>query len=320
MDYKKELQTLDESIFSQMRLCSFDLVCQEYEIDFAPLEKHELYKLYKDEQALSAYFTIPGSLSNALKIYLPKEKYDEEVFSLQKSLVVKFVIVVLAIALLSLLFSIYALTPYRNALALTEEFIKDILHDFNTPLSTLRLNISMLKEERGESSKIKRIENSVQNILNLQANLRAYLTNHKGQKESFELKELLQERVSSLEKSFKEIEFIVDVEPLTLETNRESFTRVIDNLLSNAAKYNRRGGKVIFRLEGKTLVVEDTGKGIRNPQRVFDRFYKEQERGIGIGLHIVKKLCDELEIEISLESELNSGTKFYLDLSQLTLY
>jgi len=46
---------------------------------------------------------------------------------------------------------------------------------------------------------------------------------------------------------------------------------------------------------------------------------KEQERGLGVGLHIVKKLCDEMKIKISVESKLGLGSVFKLDISALTL-
>jgi len=303
LNYQKELQSLDENIFSKMRLCSFSLQCKEFQFDFVPKKKYELYKLYKDDDALSAYFSIPNATKNALKIYLPKKKYMQEVKSLQKSLLLSFFIVVIVIVLLSILFALYALYPLRKALHVTEEFIKDILHDFNTPLSTLRLNVSMLKSETGQTPKIQRIENSVQNILNLQSNLRAYLHSHTSQKETFDVDAFLQERVAALEANYTQLSFVVDAEHVAVNTNKDALTRIVDNLLSNAAKYNKKDGKVIVRFRDEILKIQDTGKGIKNPKRVFERFYKEQDRGIGIGLHIVKKLCEELNIDITLLSE-----------------
>lgn len=238
----------------------------------------------------------------------------QEVNTLQKELLWNFFIVVFVIAILSFLFALYALSPLRKALHVTEEFIKDILHDFNTPLSTLRLNVSMLKSETGENTKIERIENAVQNILNLQANLRAYLHSHVTQKEQIVLKEFLEERINLIESNYRDITFHIEVPATVLHVNKDSFTRIIDNLLSNAAKYNKKEGYVKVYLKGDILVIEDSGKGIENPKRVFERFYKEQERGIGIGLHIVKKLCEELEITISLESTVGVGTYFFLNL------
>ncbi len=316
--YDKERQTLDESIFSKMRVCSYSLRCKEFDIGFVPAKKYELYKLYKDDKALSVYFPIPKSEKNNLKIFLPKENYTKELRKLKSDVILKFFVVLFIIFILSAFFSFYALYPLRNALRLTEEFIKDILHDFNTPLATLRLNVAMLKSELKENTKIRRIENSVQTILNLQGNLRAYLSSHVAQKEEYLLKEFLAERVALLGANYRHIAFTIDVnEKVKLFTNKDSFTRIIDNLLSNAAKYNKQNGSVSLKLEESVLKIQDTGKGIQNPKRVFERFYKEQERGIGIGLHIVQKLCQELEIQISLESKVGEGSVFSLDLSNI---
>jgi len=320
IDYKREVQVLDENMFSKMRICSFNLKCSEFEIDFADAESNELYRLNKTKDALSAYFSIANSSKNVLKIYLPIEKYNSKLNNLREKIFLQFVIVLLVIIILSSFFSLYTISPLRNALRLTEEFIKDILHDFNTPISTLRLNVSMLESEIGSNKKINRIEKSVQNILNLQSHLKSYLDNHEAQKEQFDLDSFLKERVSLLESNYNGIKFYVELkEDVKLFTNKEAFTRIVDNILSNAAKYNKQEGKVIVLFKGNILEIKDTGKGIKNPKKVFDRFYKEQERGIGIGLHIVKKFCDELRISISLKSKIGEGSSFYLDLRELIL-
>jgi len=318
MDYKKELETLDDTIFSQMRICSLNLKCDEFKIDFVPMDEDKLYKLYKNENSISSYFSIPNSTKNSLKIYLLMDTYNQKIGELKQDILLNFLAVMVVSLLLSFAFAIYTLYPLRNALNLTEEFIKDILHDFNTPLSTLRLNSSMLAEEIGENLKLKRIQNSVSNILNLQSNLRSYLDNHSSQKEKFHLRELLQERITMIEKNFKDLEFKVELEEIVLDTNKAAFTRILDNLLINAAKYNKKNGKVILKLENNMFKIEDTGIGIKNPSKVFERFYKEQERGIGIGLHIVKKLCEELGITIRVDSIVDKGTIFYLNIKNLT--
>jgi signal transduction histidine kinase len=317
LNFQKEKQQLDTEIFSQMRICSFDLQCREYKIDFVPKDKHELYKLYKTAKEISSYFTIPSSQGYYLKIYLEQQQYAEKIATIRDSLLVKFLFLELIVALLSFGFALYALSPLRNALRLTEEFIKDILHDFNTPLSTLRLNIAMLKKKCPQIKQIPRIENSVATILQLQTNLRAYLHSHTTQKELFRVDVLVDEHVSMLRANYKDIDFQIHIPERSLFTNRDAFIRILDNLLSNAAKYNKKHGSVKIALQENTLIISDTGKGIQNPKRVFERFYKEQERGIGIGLHIVKKLCDELDITVSLQSEVSQGTTFKLDLSKL---
>jgi len=319
LNYEKERQTLDEKIFSQMRVCSYTLVCEEFDIDFVPKQNYEPYKLYKNTQELSAYFAIPGSEKNYLKLYMPYKKYLQDLQALQNKLLLLFVFVLFVIALLSLGFAYYTLAPLRNALVLTEEFIKDILHDFNTPLATLRLNIASLKKQLGDNKKIRRIEDAVQNILNLQENLKAYLKSHAAQKEDFELQQVLQERIELLKGAYKTIDFEVQVPNTQLHCNKDAFVRILDNILSNAAKYNKAEGYVRVVLQNNILSIQDSGKGIHNPSRIFERFYKEQERGIGIGLHIVQKLCEELSITIRVESEVDVGTVFYLDIKSLVL-
>jgi signal transduction histidine kinase len=101
-------------------------------------------------------------------------------------------------------------------------------------------------------------------------------------------------------------------------TNKDAFIRIIDNLLSNAGKYNKPHGYVkVYIDQDSKLIIEDSGVGIKNPSKIFTRYYKEQDRGIGIGLHIVKKLCDELRLSIKVNSKELEGTKIILDISSI---
>ncbi len=320
LNFTKDIKTLDDTLYSQMRLCSYDLKCDAFTIDFVSLQKQINYTLYK-EDGLSAYFPIPGANEFVMQIHLEQKDYAKKIESLKSNALFEFLGTLFVVFILSTIFSLYALYPLRNALILTQEFIKDILHDFNTPLGALRLNSAMLKKEIGENKKVDRIEQSVQNVLELQENLRAYLHNHKQQKEHFSLNALLQERVALQQKSHPDLTFSVRVDNTQLNANKAAFQRILDNLIGNAAKYNRQNGSVTVTFEPKSSVLNiiDTGQGIKNPKRIFERFYKEQERGIGIGLHIVKKLCDELKIKITVESKVDEGSTFALDLTALTV-
>jgi signal transduction histidine kinase len=320
LNYTKNIQTLDEKIFSQMRICSYNLKCKQFEIDFIKKKKQEQYKLYKNQDKLSSFYPIPGSTKNIMSITLDPFQYIKQLKQLKQSLYYYYFITLFIVLLLSIVFSFYALYPLNNALILTKEFIKDILHDFNTPLSSIRLNISMLKKEIGKNNKLLRVEQSVENILNLQGQLRYYLNNYTTQIELFDLSESIQKHIVILEKNYPKIKFIIKVEKIYLNTNKQAFYRIVDNILTNSAKYNKQNGTVTisFNKVKNILSIEDSGIGIKNTHKIFNRFYKEQERGIGIGLHIVKKLCDELDINISVKSKLGIGTVFYLDISQLT--
>jgi signal transduction histidine kinase len=300
-----------------MRICNFDLKCQEFVIDFANRDNLIPSKLYKD-RGLRAYFSIPQSKTNLLMISLSQEKYEEAIEEIRWELFRSFVLWIVAIVIFSIFFSLYTLSPLRRSLRLTEEFIKDILHDFNTPLSSLRLNSSMLKREIGENKKIHRIERSIESVLSLQENLRCYLFDHEMQQEAFRLKPFIEESVELIHKSHEDIHYHIKVSStITLKSNQKAFGRILSNLLSNASKYNKRHGSVNITYIQNQLIISDTGKGIKDTKRIFDRFYKEQDRGIGVGLHIVKKLCDELNITIRVESEVGVGSRFILDFPSL---
>jgi len=314
--YQKEVASLQKDIFSQMRVCSYTLKCKEFIIDFADKKDKEPYKLYHNTQEISGYFPIPTSKQYFMKLSMPQEEYKKLKGALVGEAIVHLLFALVWIGVLSMLFSWYALRPLRQSLVLTQEFIKDILHDFNTPLSTLRLNVSMLSGD--QKSKVTRIQNSLDHILALQENLRAYLYDHQLQKDHFYLKEFLSQRVAMIDKLYPDITFEIRMEyDVQLYCNKEALSRIIDNIATNAAKYNKKYGKVIFEMQKTQLSICDTGKGIQNPSKIFERFYKEQERGIGIGLHIVKKLCDALEIEIKVKSSIDKGSCFYLELKNL---
>ena len=316
INYTKAISNLDSKLFSEMRVCSFDLKCTKFEIDFVEKNQEEFYSLYKEDNNLKAYFPISTANDFIMQLSFDAKPYLMLILDLKKNMLLEYALVIIIIFLLSMVFSFYSIRPLRNALLLTQEFIKDILHDFNTPLATLRLNSSMLKKDDLNKSKIARIETSVQNVLDLQENLKSYLYNHDMQKEYFDLRELVLSRVAQVEKNYTYLEFKVDMPATHISTNKDAMKRILDNLIINAAKYNKKDGFIHITYDDakETLEIKDSGIGIKYPKKIFNRFYKEGERGIGIGLHIVKKLCEELNININVKSELGVGSTFLLTL------
>jgi signal transduction histidine kinase len=180
--------------------------------------------------------------------------------------------------------------------------------------------VSLLNVSASESKKIERIEQSIETMISLGDNLRSYIEGHALQKESIDLHILLQERIANFEKLYPNISFTLENNNLNISANYDAIARIVDNLLSNAAKYNKINGSVWIRINPSdaTLHIDDNGRGIEYPEKIFERFYKEHERGLGIGLHIVKKLCDELKIQIDVTSVPEEGSHFTLNLSALT--
>ncbi|SFV61918.1 Two-component system histidine kinase DccS [hydrothermal vent metagenome] len=226
---------------------------------------------------------------------------------MKKTLLLLFVLL-----LISLAFAYYTLGPLKKALQLNDEFIKDILHDINTPLSALRINLKILKKQFGENDSIQRSQISIDTILDMQSNFRYFLTHSKLEIESIDISPLIQQKVVYYGTIYKNLSFHIDIKDVKITTNQEAFSRIIDNIISNACKYNTPHGKVNITYQNAQLIISDTGVGIHNIDKIFDRYYKESQRGIGIGLDIVKKLCDNLNIQIKIESKVNEGTHFIL--------
>lgn len=313
-EYRVKKVEIEDKIHIEMKLCAFTLQCEGLKTDFVDKdEDKEENILYKDGDFYS-YFKVPTSEKYLMKVMYPQANYILRVKKLENKLYRKFWFYSIFAALVSLLFSIYSLMPLQRALRLNEEFVKDILHDFNTPISSMLINLTLFKREIGDNQKIRRLENNIQSILSLQDNLRIFLKGVPSQLESFSLKELVQNRVDYFAVLYPDVKYKISIDETMLESNKDAFTRILDNLLSNAGKYNIANGDVDIVLQGSSLTIHDTGKGIKNPSKVFDRYYKEQDRGIGIGLHIVKKLCDELTIPVNIQSKENEGTKIGLNL------
>jgi signal transduction histidine kinase len=106
--------------------------------------------------------------------------------------------------------------------------------------------------------------------------------------------------------------------PLVIEGDRFALGRVYRNLITNAIQATAQGGRVIVSTardgDRVTITVEDTGSGIP-PERlsaIFDEFVTTKRRGLGLGLAISKRIVEQLDGTIAVESEVGRGTKFTL--------
>ncbi len=300
-----------------MQLCSYSLECEQFSFDFAPQSENILNKLY-DNNGTHAYFTIPKSKKYYMKISYREDKLKTDIEKITHSLWLQFILVSLLLFGIAVFFTFYSLNPIRKALRLNDEFIKDILHDFNTPITSMILNIKMLKDEKGDNPYISRLSKSIDNILRLQNNLKSFLHNSPSQSQNVDIAKLVEERLNNIQNIYPNLAYIYTKEnDLVKNTNHELLMRIFDNILSNSAKYNKVNGEVKVTISNETVSIEDTGKGIKDINKVLQRYYKEQDRGLGLGLHIVNKLCNELNIGMSIQSQINHGTKIVLNFQHL---
>ncbi|MFK5881788.1 MAG: HAMP domain-containing sensor histidine kinase [Sulfurospirillum sp.] len=223
--------------------------------------------------------------------------------------------IVLFVMLLMGYFLLYLLLkPMREALALLDRFIKDTTHELNTPVSTILSNIE-LSENAGVNERLQkrlnRIKIGAKTISNLYQDL-VFLTlaqTANRKKEMIDLKELIQERAEyfSLFLEAKKITLRLDLkDDVSILVDRNRIIKLIDNLFSNAIKYNKIRGSIEIVLTESYFCIKDSGRGIEKEklEQVFKRYERADSSvgGFGIGLSIVSKIADEENLKIEIDS------------------
>ena len=226
-----------------------------------------------------------------------------------------------------ILFGLYLaklfLKPMRDSIMLLDRFIKDTTHELNTPLSAILANIEMMDTDamiEKNKKKLTRINIAAKTVSTLYKDL-TYLTleqEKEHEKEEIAIKSVIENRVEYFEimARSKEIRFVLSLQHATVYMEREKFIRVIDNLISNAIKYNKRGGKIEIVLLENMLSILDTGVGLEKDKipLMFDRYmrFNQSEGGFGVGLSIVKQISDECGLKIDVKSKIGEGTKMVI--------
>jgi len=215
------------------------------------------------------------------------------------------------------------LKPMRDSIMLLDRFIKDTTHELNTPLSAILANIEMMDTDvmvEKNRKKLTRINIAAKTVSILYKDL-TYLTleqERKNEDEEIAIKPVLENRVEyfNILARSKNITFVLSLQNANIFIDKRKFIRIIDNLMSNAIKYNKRGGTIEIVLEENMLTISDTGIGISEEKIpfMFDRYmrFNKSEGGFGVGLSIVKKIVDEYNMQIEIESKEGEGTKVVL--------
>ncbi len=211
------------------------------------------------------------------------------------------------------------LRPMRNSIELLDNFIKDTTHELNTPISAILANIEMMDTEimaDKNVKKLRRINVAAKTVSHLYQDLTYLVLGHNNptRDEWVDLKELITARVEyfSLLAESKRIEIEMDLESCQIWIDCAKIARVVDNLISNAIKYNKRSGRIKIILRKEYFLVADTGIGIAQDQveAMFDRYsrFSSSEGGFGIGLNIVKSILDEYHFDVTVNSIVRKGT------------
>lgn len=222
-------------------------------------------------------------------------------------------------------------TSDRSAQQMRQEFFSNVSHELKTPITSIQgfaelLESDMVTDEATKKEFLSRIKKETRSMTNLIDDILMISKLESKQHEvafaPLRIKPLIEDIISSLSSvaQLQGISMTLDCEDITYYANAQQIHQLVNNLMSNAVKYNRENGRVQVTVKQEAnnllIAVADTGIGIPKASqgRIFERFYRvdkgrsKKMGGTGLGLSIVKHIVQFYNGSISLESQVNVGT------------
>ncbi len=225
----------------------------------------------------------------------------------------------------------------NTALFQQNDIVAEMVHELRTPLTALTAVANLLqRQDLPEQQRlslaqtlhveVNRLNGMTTDFLELS---RLETGRSRFYREPVHLGGLIEECLQIIKAQAEEEAILFDVHldrtipPVQGDRNR--LKQVLLNLLTNAIKYTNPGGKIIIRLKQKTksilLTIEDNGRGIPEESLpyIFDKFYRVPQEeadapGTGLGLAIAKRIIESHGGTISVESQVDQGSIFFLRL------
>lgn len=218
----------------------------------------------------------------------------------------------------------------EKARASKDEFISNVTHEMNTPLTSIHgyaelLGAGLVPDDQ-KTAAYSTILTQSERLTSLIACIINYSEIDSENLPDYEVdfSALARETLTALkpEADKRNVTITENIDDnVILLSRHEYLSELFGNLVRNAIKYNKVGGKIDVLLNHNKLVVEDTGIGIseENKDKVFSRFFTVDKShggkngGFGLGLAVVKKICQKNGWKISLDSTLGVGSKFTVE-------
>jgi len=201
-----------------------------------------------------------------------------------------------------------------NLLITQKKFLRHAIHETNTPLSVIMANIDLFIMKHGKNSQLSKIDAAVKNIFNIYDDL-SYLVK-KDQVEYPRIALGFNAYLKSRKEFFDEVaeqsrlSFIFDPcegEPY-IYFNETKLQRIIDNNITNAIKYTLPSEPITIKtsIQGSILCFEiySRSKKIEDINKILEPYYREDGKvdGFGLGLNLVKSICEEEDVIIEIDS------------------
>lgn len=203
----------------------------------------------------------------------------------------------------------------QDLLKAQKEFLRYTVHETNTPLSVILTSIELYLMKHPRDRHLSKIEAAAKNIFSIYDDL-SYLVKKdhiEYKKTVVNLNNFLNSRIDFFrevaEFSLIKFEYTPPKEELHIHFNETKLQRIIDNTLTNAIKYTlpnenvhvslvKVGSHVQFCVSSRSKIIQDTDK-------VFEAYYREERSrdGFGLGLRLVKSICEEEGVEVDVASD-----------------
>lgn len=214
-----------------------------------------------------------------------------------------------------------SIEPYKRLNKYLDNFLKDAMHELKTPIGVARVNVDMLQMNLKDNKHLLRIKSALKNMTVVYEDLEYYIQSNiaKDNKKDIDFSEFLEKRVEFFNDLAitKKINLFIHIQKgVVIYFDEIELYRIIDNNISNAIKYSKENSSIDIFLEKKdgklVLVFKDEGIGIKDTSKIFDRYYRGDKisGGFGIGLNIVKNICNKNSIEYKVDSTVGQGSRF----------
>ena len=223
-------------------------------------------------------------------------------------------------------FSMSVLKPLFKSDEKLEQSIKETIHELNIPVSTIKMNTQLLEKTLSDEKSLKRLERIKQasnELLKLYENMEYDIKKEidKIDKQEFYLDEIIKKSCDKFDDIKSNTKIFIDIPNIKVYTDINGFEKSIDNLISNAIKYNDKNFPEI-KITYKDSILSFFNKGeiidTKNLFIVFDKYFQENPKkdGFGLGLSIVKEYCDKNKIAINIDTT-EFGNQFNLNLRNI---
>lgn len=214
-----------------------------------------------------------------------------------------------------------------------KSLIDQLMHQTGTPLTILKTHIEGIEDgfiELGEKE-LSVWKNQVENleaiIMNIGGMIDANKEENKLDVEEFEVSELINQIIAGLKPQFEKKNISLNLlskKKIYMKSDQYKLSQIFYNLLTNSFKYTLKDGfvNITYKEENKRLIlsIEDSGLGICDfdKEKIFDAYYRSSNahniKGEGIGLFVVKENLNLLNGTITVNSELNKGSNFIINI------